>query len=436
MTVRENLEMGAFTGGGRETWEQQLYRVEAVFPILRERSGQLAGVSVRRRAADAGGWPRADVVAALSLARRAFAGSFAQGVRHDHRRDPPHQRQGIPVLIAEQNVRRILRLADYVYVLETGRIELEGEGGQLLADDRIRASYLGMGMVTMKIIDMHSHWGTKRGYVLQTPEASWRSSARPGVRIRPTRPRTRWRNISAPTMFARSSILAFEIPAAGEMQSLHDYSFATERAHRDVILGHWFHVDPRMGAPGVKELRRCIDNRIGFVGYAVSASKSPPGSDPTYDPFYKLCIEAGIPVLFFVGTTGLGAGLPGGDGVILDNCHPRHLDWVAAHYPELKIIAARPGWPWQTETIAVLMHKRNIWYELHGWSPKYHSADLKHDIPRRLKDRVMFGGDYPLFGYERLVKEWVAERYPPEILEKLFHRNAEAFAQTIGLSWT
>ena len=100
---------------------------------------------------------------------------------------------------------------------------------------------------------------------------------------------------------------------------------------------------------------------------------------------------------------GLGAGLPGGGGVILDDCHPRHLDWVAAHYPELKIVAARPGWPWQTETIAVLMHKRNIWYELHGWSPKYHTADLKHDIPRRLKDRVMFGGDYPLFGYERLV---------------------------------
>ena len=201
-------------------------------------------------------------------------------------------------------------------------------------------------------------------------------------------------------------------------------------------LGHWFHIDPGMGSAGVKELRRCIDNRVGFVGYAVSASKSPPGSDPSYAPFYKLCIEAGIPILFFVGTTGLGAGLPGGGGVILDNCHPRHLDLVAVHYPELKIMAARPGWPWQTETLAVLMHKRNIWYELHGWSPKYHAADLKHDIPRRLKDRVMFGGDYPLFGYERLVKDWIGEGYTPEMLEKLFHRNAEAFAQTLGLSWT
>jgi predicted TIM-barrel fold metal-dependent hydrolase len=56
--------------------------------------------------------------------------------------------------------------------------------------------------------------------------------------------------------------------------------------------------------------------------------------------------------------------------------------------------------------------KRNIWYELHGWSPKYHTPDLKHDISRRLRDRVMFGGDYPLFTYERLVMEWLEEGYP------------------------
>jgi uncharacterized protein len=288
----------------------------------------------------------------------------------------------------------------------------------------------------MRIIDMHSHWGTKRGYVLQTKaelaqqRATWHSD--PDYKTEDEMAQYfRANNVRAILDLGFAKFLPLE-----QMQSLHDYCFATERAHRDVILGHWFHVDPRMGPAGVQELRRCIDGRVGFVGYAVSASKSPPGSDPAYDPFYKLCIEAGIPVLFFIGTTGLGAGLPGGDGVVLDHCHPRHLDWVAAHYPELKIVAARPGWPWQTETIAVLMHKRNIWYELHGWSPKYHSADLKHDIPRRLKDRVMFGGDYPLFGYERLVKDWIAEGYAPEMLEKLFHCNAETFFHSLGLAWT
>ena len=138
-------------------------------------------------------------------------------------------------------------------------------------------------------------------------------------------------------------------------------------------------------------------------------------------------------MLIFVGTTGLGAGLPGGDGVILDHCHPRHLDIVAATYPELQIVAARPGWPWQAETIAVLMHKRNIWYELHGWSPKYHTPDLKHDIARRLKDRILFGADYPLFKYERLVQDWQNEEYTPEILNKVFHENAERFFDSLGM---
>jgi predicted TIM-barrel fold metal-dependent hydrolase len=287
----------------------------------------------------------------------------------------------------------------------------------------------------MQIIDMHSHWGTRRGYPLQTAtelaqqRATWNSE-----------PSYHTESGMADHFRANNVRAILDLGFAkyrplDEARALHDYAFETERAYSDVILGHWIHIDPeRSGPEGVKELRRCIDKRIGFLGYAISASLSPPASDPLYAPYYKLCIEAGIPVLIFVGTTGLGAGLPGGDGVILDYCHPRHLDLVAAKYPELKIVAARPGWPWQAEVIAVLMHKRNIWYELHGWSPKYHTPDLKHEIPRRLKDRIMFGCDYPLFSYERLVKDWRAEGYPEEILTKVFHKNAERFLDEVGVA--
>lgn len=288
----------------------------------------------------------------------------------------------------------------------------------------------------MTIIDMHSHWGTRRGYPLQTQEelaqqqATWNSP--PAYHTEEEMAaHLRANDVRAILDFGFAKFRPLE-----DMRALHDYAFDTERAHRDAILGHWFHIDPSAGADGVRELRRCIDKRIGFVGYAISASLSPPASDPAYAPYYGLCIEAGIPVLIFVGTTGLAAGLPGGGGIILDHCHPRHLDWVAAHYPRLQIVAARPGWPWQAETIAVLMHKRNIWYELHGWSPKYHTADLKHEIPRRLKDRILFGGDYPLFSYERLVRDWRAEGYSEAILEKVFHRNAEDFLDRMGVTWT
>jgi predicted TIM-barrel fold metal-dependent hydrolase len=279
----------------------------------------------------------------------------------------------------------------------------------------------------MPIYDMHSHWGTRRGYTLRTDaelaqqRKTWNSDP------------TYATEEEMAAYFRKSDIrvildFGFDkhlpIPEAAE---LHDYGFAVQRAHSDVIMGNWVHISPKTGMEGVRELRRCRDATEGFLGFAVSGSGSGPATDPSWEPFYKLCIEAGIPALIFVGTTGSGAGLPGGGGIILDHCHPRHLDAVAAKHPELTIVAARPGWPWQTETNAVLLHKRNIWYELHGWSPKYFAPDLKYEISRRLRDRVMFGADYPLFTYERLLGEWKAEGYSDEVLKAVFTENAERF---------
>jgi predicted TIM-barrel fold metal-dependent hydrolase len=123
--------------------------------------------------------------------------------------------------------------------------------------------------------------------------------------------------------------------------------------------------------------------------------------------------------------------MPAGSGVLLDDCHPRHLDYVAAKYPELTIVAGRPGWPWQDETNAVLLHKRNVWYELHGWSPKYFTPALKREISRRLRERVMFGADYPLFTYERLERDWREEGYSEDVLQHVFHKNAEEFFRSL-----
>jgi predicted TIM-barrel fold metal-dependent hydrolase len=284
----------------------------------------------------------------------------------------------------------------------------------------------------MKIIDVHSHWGTKRGYTLRTAEElaqqkkTWNSEPK-------------YHTEQEMADYFRASkvrtILDFgftKFMPLVEARPIHDYGFETQRAHPDVILGHWIHIDPATGDEGLRELRRCIDAAPGFIGFAVSGSGSGPPSDPKWFPFYDLCIEARIPALIFVGNTGLGAGLPGGGGVLLDDCHPRHLDYVAMRFPKLTIVAARPGWPWQAETIAVLMHKRNIWYELHGWSPKYFTPDLKHEINRRLRDRIMFGADYPLFTYERLLRDWRAEGYEQAVLEQVFCGNAERFLQEVA----
>ena len=71
----------------------------------------------------------------------------------------------------------------------------------------------------------------------------------------------------------------------------------------------------------------CSDSNAGFFGFCQSqnALHYPP-SDPVWDPFYKISIEAGAPVLLMTGLTGIGQGMPGGKGVVLEDGHPRHVD--------------------------------------------------------------------------------------------------------------
>jgi predicted TIM-barrel fold metal-dependent hydrolase len=75
--------------------------------------------------------------------------------------------------------------------------------------------------------------------------------------------------------------------------------------------------------------------------------------------------------------------------------------------------------------IAIMLHKPNVWAEMHGWSPKYYTDALKREIKNRLKDRVMFGADYPLLQYERLVADWQSLGYDEAVLEKVFYKTAE-----------
>ena len=77
--------------------------------------------------------------------------------------------------------------------------------------------------------------------------------------------------------------------------------------------------------------------------------------------------------------------------------------------------------------LAVLAHKPNVSYELHGWGPRQYSPALKKAIAGRLADRVMFGCDFPVLRYEKVMADWNAEDYSREVLEKVLYRNAETY---------
>ena len=203
-----------------------------------------------------------------------------------------------------------------------------------------------------------------------------------------------------------------------------DYTASLRDRFPEAILGAWASVDPWKGEEAVRELERAVRglNMVGVKFQGVAQAFFP--NDRRFYPLYEKCVELSVPVQFHTGTTGLGAGTPGGMGLKLKYTQPIHLDDVAADFPGLTIIACHPSWPWQSEMIAILLHKANVYMETSGWSPKYFTPELKKEIAGRLQDKVMFGSDYPVLTHERLFRDWDAENYPAAVLDKFFLSNA------------
>ena len=144
LTVQENLLAGAFLSKNRADTQRRLARCLALFPRLAERSGQIAGTlsgGEQQMLATARALMfEAKLLAidepSLGLAPRIREELFA-AVRRIHE-------EGVPVLLVEQEVAQVFRLAQRNYVLSQGRIIGQGSGRSLMADEALRAGYLGL----------------------------------------------------------------------------------------------------------------------------------------------------------------------------------------------------------------------------------------------------------------------------------------------------
>lgn len=204
-----------------------------------------------------------------------------------------------------------------------------------------------------------------------------------------------------------------------------DYVKGMQARHPDRIIQSWAAVDPFKGEAAIVEAKHAI-NDLGMLGFHFHPIMGHFAvNDRRLYPLFETINALKVPVMIDVGTTGMGAGMPGGLGAKIRHAHPSAIDELAADFPDLTIIAAHPGWPWVDEMTAVALHKGNVFWELSGWAPKYFPAQLKVDIRARLVDKVMFGSDYPSLPYERIFKEWAELGYTDAVMEKVFHGNAE-----------
>jgi branched-chain amino acid transport system ATP-binding protein len=145
LTVLENLEMGAYARPNNAGWTDTLTRIYEWFPVLstrsRQRAGTLSGGEQQMLAIGRGlaSSPRLLMLDEPSMGLSpAFADEIFERIVEIHRREK------LAVLLVEQRVAEAVHFADRGYVLESGRVILEGTRETFQNDDRIRAAYLGM----------------------------------------------------------------------------------------------------------------------------------------------------------------------------------------------------------------------------------------------------------------------------------------------------
>ncbi len=145
LTVLENLEMGAYLPAGRAAWRRSLERIFTLFPVLADRRQQLAGTlsgGEQQMVAIGRGLASNPKLLLLDEPSMGLAPTVADMIFE--RIEEIHREDRVTTLLVEQRVVEALETCDLGYVLETGRVVLQGPRDTLLADDAVRKAYLGM----------------------------------------------------------------------------------------------------------------------------------------------------------------------------------------------------------------------------------------------------------------------------------------------------
>ena len=229
--------------------------------------------------------------------------------------------------------------------------------------------------------------------------------------------------------FRRDDILGMVIAwdaqaATGEGIITNDFVAGLSRKFPDVFLPGWAMVDPWKGEISLQETERAI-KELGLIG----VKWQPPTqaffpNDKRFYPFWDLLQSLGAPTLIHTGMTAIGQGEPGGGGISNKYGRPiPGIDDVAADFPNLTIVASHPAWPWTDELIATALHKGNVYVDISGWRPRYIPESLKHEMSRRLQDKIFYGSDYPGWAPGQCCDELEMEGFKPEVIDKMFTKN-------------
>jgi uncharacterized protein len=210
-----------------------------------------------------------------------------------------------------------------------------------------------------------------------------------------------------------------------------NYEIADFAAQNTDIVIPFASIDPHKGRMGAREALDLIEKHgvRGFKFHPIMQNIHP--ADRIAYPIYEVIAAHKLPAIFHTGHSGMGSGLRGGGGVRLKWGQPMLIDDVAVDFPDMKIVLAHPSWPWVDESLSMALHKDNVHIDLSGWSPKYFQPQIIQYANGPLKNKMMFGSDFPLIRPDKWLEAVQQVGFKPEVLPGIIKDNA---ARLLGLS--
>jgi predicted TIM-barrel fold metal-dependent hydrolase len=177
---------------------------------------------------------------------------------------------------------------------------------------------------------------------------------------------------------------------------------------------------------GVRELERLVRDQ-GFKGLSLRPFMiGLPADDRRYYPLYAKCVELGIPVSIHSSANWTTV-------AVSDLGHPRHIDVIAADFPDLDIVMSHAGYPWVLEATMLAWKYPNVYLELAAHRPRYIATPgtgwepLLRFGATTIKDKVLFGTGWFLLGRPpgQVLDEFCELPLPEDVLELWLKGNAE-----------
>jgi predicted TIM-barrel fold metal-dependent hydrolase len=182
-------------------------------------------------------------------------------------------------------------------------------------------------------------------------------------------------------------------------------------------------VDPHKGMTAVRELERAVKD-LGMKCLCLEPwLHKLRSNDKLYYPIYAKCVELDIPVWIHASINYV-------PQLTMDFGRPIHLDEVAGHFPELKVVAGHGGWPWVNEMMAFLWRHSNAYTDISAIRPKYLGMPGTGWEPllqygnSLLQDKIIFGTAWPAQQFKTNIEEIKALSIKEEVKKKWLGGNA------------